>query len=87
MAKKIVAKTNISYGKADGEVVEIAAGDEVDAQELGMTKQQLKDLYDAGALTVEGNDDVEEKKEAPVKAAPTKATASEVKSGDKSNPA
>lgn len=60
MAKKIVAKTNISYGKADGEQVDIVAGDEVDPKALGMTRKQLTDLYDAGALEIQETEDKRE---------------------------
>lgn len=89
MAKKIVAKTNISYGKKDGETVEFAPGDEVNASELGMTKTQLEQLYDAGAIELQETADAREEdkekasedNEAPVTeepvvppAAPTKST-------------
>lgn len=82
MAKKVIAKTNIDYGKADGEVVKIAVGEEVDTKGLGMTKKQLEDLYDAGAVDIEETADTEEAPAAeetpaaPVKSAPTKAAPS-----------
>lgn len=90
MAKKIVAKTNISYGKKDGEQVDFAPGDEVNASELGMTKAQLEQLYDAGAIelqeTADAREEAEEKKDEtpvveepvtpPAKSTPTKAASS-----------
>ena len=109
MAKKVVAKTNISFGKKDGETVEFAPGDEVNVSELGMTKAQLEQLYDAGAIELqetadareESADEDKEKEEAPLaeepvstppatpakSTTPTKATASEAKSGGKGNAA
>lgn len=60
MAKKVVAKTNISYGNANGEQVDIVVGDEVDPKALGMTKKQLTDLYDAGAIELEETADKRE---------------------------
>lgn len=107
MAKKVIAKTNISYGKSDGETVQIPAGEEVDTKGLGMTRKQLEELYDAGALEFdetadERNEDKEKASEeneatmvdepvvppaAPTKSTPTKATASEAKSGGKGNAA
>jgi len=66
MVKKIVAKTNISYGAKDGEVFDFEPGDEVDASKLGMTKAQLEQLYDAGAIELQETTDAKEKKEEPV---------------------
>lgn len=91
MAKKIVAKTSISYGKKDGEQVDFVPGDEVNASELGMTKAQLEQLYDAGAIelqeTADAREDVETKDEEekakekpePVKAPATKTEATSAK--------
>lgn len=54
MAKKLVAKTGIKYGNdnADGMINE---GDEVDTSKF--SREQLKELYDAGAVGIEGEDD------------------------------
>lgn len=86
MTKKIVAKTNISYGTPEGKSVELKPGDDVNAGELGMTEAQLKELYDAGAIELQetvdkrekvGKEELEAKEAAevvsPAKTAPTKA--------------
>ena len=78
MAQKIVATTNITYGTADGESVTFQVGDPVDTEKYGITKVQLKDLYDAGAITIEDVPD------APVKK--LEAPAKDVKSSGTSNP-
>lgn len=54
MAKKLVAKTGIKYGNDDG-MGFINEGDTVDTSKF--TREQLKELYDAGAVAVEGQDD------------------------------
>lgn len=95
MTKKIVAKTNIAHGKDDGTVVEFKPGDEVNPRELGLSKGQIEQLYDAGAIelqeTADAREEAEEKSDSQEnvspakKAAPAKATTSEVKSSGTSN--
>jgi uncharacterized Zn finger protein len=46
MAKVYKAVTRIKHGKEGGEVVEFAPGDRV----TGLTKEEMKSLWDAGAL-------------------------------------
>lgn len=77
MAKKIVAKTNISYGKKDGESVELVPGDEVNVSELGITKTQLEQLYDAGAIELQER--VEKKEESAVPASDSQENTPPVK--------
>lgn len=92
MGKKVVAVTNIKH---DGETIE--AGATVDASKF--EKDELKALYDNGAVTVEDGPDEEEDKgpdtSAPAEptlepektdsttATPTKATATKATSTDK----
>lgn len=67
MAKKVVALTNIKYGEG-----EYAVGDEVDT--VKFSKEQLAELYDAGAIDVRAVDDEPAKTEEPTKTAqPTPA--------------
>lgn len=68
MAKKVVALTNIKYG--DGEY---AVGAEVDT--VKFSKEQLAELYDAGAIDVRAVDDEPAKTEEPAKVAQPATTA------------
>lgn len=74
MAKKITAKLNIQHGLDDGTVVHLVPGDEVDQAKLGLTKTQLEQLYDAGAIAIEETQ--EAPASTPTKSAPAKATTS-----------
>lgn len=66
MAKKIVAKTRISHGMSDGKTVEVQVGEEVDPKKLELTKEQLTQLYEAGAVEVqETKDEKVEEEETP----------------------
>jgi hypothetical protein len=46
------AQTDLRIGKKDGEVVHIAAGEKV-TQSSGLSKEQVKELVDAGSLGTE----------------------------------
>jgi len=97
MGKKVVAKTDIKH-VVDGEKYNVRAGEVVDPNKF--TKQQLEQLYDAGAVELQETADAREEDAEPpvtdepvsppavsVKSTPAKATTSEAKSGGKGNAA
>lgn len=55
MPKKIFAVTNVKTGSGDGQF--ITAGNEVKQAELGISKAQLLELHEAGAIEVRTVDD------------------------------
>lgn len=84
MAKKVIANTGIKH-IFDGQDYLVLAGEVVDTSKF--SKEQLEQLYDAGAVTIEETKDVEIESSTPKKAVPAKAATPEVKSSGPGNAA
>jgi hypothetical protein len=57
MGKVVKAVTNVKHGADDGTVFEYEPDDTLDIKHF--TKEQLKSLFDAGAITMEETSDPE----------------------------